>query len=390
MKRVGVGIVGAGFAADLHAAACRQVRGLDVDLCAVSGVRPERSQAFAERHRVANVYDDYRDLLRDPAVEVVSLCVPNAQHVPIGLDILRAGKDLICEKPLTGFFEPDTGNDEVASARHAMKVALAASDELVRCAGENGRLLMYAENWVYAPGMLKAKRLLAQTGAPILDIRAEESHSGSHAAASKRRALGGGGSILILGAHPIGAALHLKQAEAAWTGREPARVSSVIADATPMWRSPAFTASPRNWLVTDWVDVDTWSSAILRFSDGSRAVVTASFNMLGGTRNVLEVYSASAAVRCNMTPNDSLLAYAPDERVFGDEYIAEKVETKAGWSTASPDEDWMRGYPQEMQDFLECVAERRQPLSDGRLGRDVMEVVAAAYLSAAQGSSVTL
>ena len=389
-KQVGVGLIGAGFAADLHVESCRRVRGVDVDVRAVSSRSPESARAFAGRHGIPHVYADHRELLQDPTIDVVCLCVPNVAHAPIGMDVLRAGKDLICEKPLTGYFGDLIDADPVVHAQKAMESALRSTDELLRCAEVNDRLLMYAENWVYAPAMTKAKALLTQARAPILDIRAEESHSGSHAAASKRRTLAGGGALLILGAHPIGAALHLKRAEAQWTGAGAPEVESVIADASPLWQSAAFRRSPRNWLVSDWVDVDTWSSAIMTFTDGSKAVVSASFNMLGGTRNLIEVYTASAAVRCNMTPNDSVLAYAPEGTVFGTEYIAEKIETKAGWSPASPDEDWMRGYPQEMQDFLECVVDRRRPLSDGRLARDVVEVVYGAHLSVARGARVIL
>ena len=50
----------------------------------------------------------------------------------------------------------------------------------------------------------------------------------------------------------------------------------------------------------------------------------------------------------------------------------------------------MRGYPHEMQDFMECVAYDRAPLSDGALARDVVEVVYAAYLSADTGRRVDL
>ena len=57
---------------------------------------------------------------------------------------------------------------------------------------------------------------------------------------------------------------------------------------------------------------------------------------------------------------------APDAAVFGDEYLVEKLETKAGWSAPEPDEDWMTGYPQEIQDFVEAIAHGREPLSGRR------------------------
>jgi len=59
-------------------------------------------------------------------------------------------------------------------------------------------------------------------------------------------------------------------------------------------------------------------------------------------------------------------AYTPDGAVGGDEYVRGKVETKAGWQFPSPEEDWMRGYPQEL------------------------EVIYAGYLSAATGRRVEL
>jgi len=50
----------------------------------------------------------------------------------------------------------------------------------------------------------------------------------------------------------------------------------------------------------------------------------------------------------------------------------------------------MRGYPQEMQDFVEAVYYDRQPVSDGELGRQVVQAMYAAYLSAEQGRRINL
>jgi predicted dehydrogenase len=76
--------------------------------------------------------------------------------------------------------------------------------------------------------------------------------------------------------------------------------------------------------------------------------------------------------------------------VFGEEYLVEKLETKAGWSAPQPDEDWMTGYPQEIQDFMEAIALGREPLSGAALARDVIAVIYGAYLSAAEGRRVDL
>jgi predicted dehydrogenase len=46
------------------------------------------------------IVTDYRDVLRDPAIDAVHICTPNAQHFPMAKDALQAGKHVICEKPL--------------------------------------------------------------------------------------------------------------------------------------------------------------------------------------------------------------------------------------------------------------------------------------------------
>ena len=63
---------------------------------------------------------------------------------------------------------------------------------------------------------------------------------------------------------------------------------------------------------------------------------------------------------------------------------------KAGWQYPSPEEDWMRGYPQELEDFVDATSDGRPPRSGGALARDVVEVIYAGYLSAATGRRVEL
>jgi predicted dehydrogenase len=149
-------------------------------------------------------------------------------------------------------------------------------------------------------------------------------------------------------------------------------------------------SSPRYLRTVEGATVEDWGSMLVTFDDGTVAQISAADTVLGGIRNQLAVYGAKAVVLCNINPNDAVQAYAPEAGVFGDEYLVEKLETKAGWSSPQPDEDWMTGYPQEMQDFMEAVATGREPLSDGRLARDVTAVIYGAYLSAAEGRRVDL
>jgi len=130
--------------------------------------------------------------------------------------------------------------------------------------------------------------------------------------------------------------------------------------------------------------------ALITFEDGTKATVHSNDITLGGVRNTVTAYLTNAVINANITPNTTLTAYAPDGATWRDEYISEKVETKAGWQYPSPDEDWIRGYPQELDDFVDAITMRREPLSGGALARETVEVIYAGYLSAATGRRVDL
>jgi predicted dehydrogenase len=390
MKTVSVGFIGAGFSAHLHVEGLKKVYGVTVRLAGVTATRPERAVAFAKAHGVAETFATWQDLLASPAIDVVCICVPNGLHAEIAIAAARAGKHVICEKPMTGAFGPSNGLTGAARAHDERERALASIDAIRGAVHKAGVLFLYAENWVYAPAMLKTKRLLETAKGAIIDIRAEESHSGSHALRSRRRETAGGGALMMLGSHPIGAALHLKDYEAQIAGVAPIRVTAVTCETRALYDTEAVRRAGHTWIVSDWQDVETWANLIIGFSDGSQAVISASFAMLGGVRNTFEVYTTNAVYRGNMTPNDGLLVYTPDPQSFGNEYLHEKIETRTGWITAAPDEDWVRGYPQEMQDFMEAIASARQPVSGLTLAADVVDVIYAAYQSAEEGRRVSL
>ena len=384
--KVRVGIVGAGFVAHIHGEGYRHVHGVDVELVSVTAARAERAQTFAQRFGVKRAVADYRAVLDDPEVDLVDLCVPSHHHAAMAIAAAQAGKHVIVEKPLTGFFgPPDTPREEM------LRRALATADEVLAAARAAGVRLCYAENWVYAPPIQKARRLLAASGGPILRLIGEESHSGTHAPVNKRWVTGGGGSLIGKGCHPLGGALYLKADEGRRLRGVPVRPVSVMAEVAQLTETAAFrAASPRYLNVVEGADVEDWGSMLITFDDGSVAQISAADTVLGGIRNFMTVYGAKAVVLCNINPNDVVQAYAPETTVFGDEYIVEKIETKAGWTAPQPDEDWTTGYPQEMQDFVECAALGREPLSGGALARDVTAVIYGAYLSAHSGRRVDL
>jgi len=384
MKPLGIGIVGARFAAELHAVNYRAMRGQRVELAAVCARTREDAEAFARRHGIARVFTDYRGLVECPDVEVVDVCATTYVHHEIAIAAARAGRHVIVEKPLTGYFGEATDAPETM-----LDGALAHADAVLDAVARAGVTLCYAEDFVYAPPVAKIRRLMEVGGGTVLELRAEESHSGSHAAYARTWRTAGGGSLLRMGSHPVGVVLQLKRHEGQVRRGRPIRARSVLADTARLTQLPEV-AARRQFLRAAPEDVEDWSVAIITFDDGTKATVHSNDVTLGGVRNVVTAYLTNGVLQANITPSTSVMAYAPAAAVWGDEYISEKVETKAGWQFPAPEEDWMRGYPQELEDFVDAIRERREPLSGAALARDVVEVIYAGYLSAARGRRVDL
>jgi predicted dehydrogenase len=392
-KKVNVAIVGAGFIADTRARSYAAVAGHGARIVAVVSRSREHAESYARKYGVPDIYDDYAELLKRSDVDVVDLCVPNHLHRSMTEAAAAAGKHIICSKPLTAFdgaaVPPETDFRSVPRAE-MLRVALQNADAMVAAAERANVHLMYAENWVYAPSITKASRLAAVSGGVILEMRGGECHSGSHSPYAKEWKYTGGGALLRLGVHPIGAMLHLKRQEGLRQTGQPIRPRTVVAEVGDLTRTAAFRQEEQHWIGTGWVDVENWGSLIITFEDGTRGIVWASDAVLGGMVSSLEIFLSNSHIKCNMEHTGLVHAFAPSPAVFEREYLMEKLETKAGWSSPAPDEDWMQGQVQTVQDFVASIATGRPPLADGHLGRDVIETVYSGYLSAAEGRRVEL
>ncbi|MBM4431240.1 MAG: Gfo/Idh/MocA family oxidoreductase [Chloroflexi bacterium] len=387
---LGIGIIGAGFIADIHARVYRELAGLGVEMVAIHSRSLDRAQALAERYGIAQVVADLDQLLASPRISLVDLCVPNHLHEPFAVRAAQAGKHVLCEKPLTGYFGQEEATAAETPRLTMLTEALGSATRMLAAVERYGVRIFYGENLIYAPAIQKALRLARASGGVILEMQGEESHHGSHAAYAKQWHSSGGGSLLRLGVHPIGVALYLKADEGRRRNSRPIRVRSVTAEVADLSKIAAWPSGPQEWIVHDWVDVENWASVILTFEDGTKGVFLASDVTLGGMEDTFQVRLSNCRIVCNLSRNTQCQAFAPDPGIFADEYLAEKLETKAGWSFPSLDEERLLGYHDELRDFVEALQQNRPPLSDGYLGRDVVEVVYSAYLSAAEGRTVYL
>ena len=95
--KVGFGIVGCGMIANFHAKAIERIKGARIAACT------DNIPASAERFAAANgctAYGSIKDMLADPAVDIVTICTPSGSHKEPAVEAARAGKHVIVEKPL--------------------------------------------------------------------------------------------------------------------------------------------------------------------------------------------------------------------------------------------------------------------------------------------------
>lgn len=98
MSKVIVAIIGCGTIAN-SAHIPSYLNNPDAEIKYFCDIISERAQAAVEKYGCGTAVADYHDILRDPEVEVVSICTPNRMHSVIAMDALRAGKHVLCEKP---------------------------------------------------------------------------------------------------------------------------------------------------------------------------------------------------------------------------------------------------------------------------------------------------
>jgi predicted dehydrogenase len=378
-QTVRVGFVGAGFAARFHLSGLQRVYGVPVQIAGVTARSAASRDKFAQEFGVP-AFESFDALCG--AVDVVDLCSPPVTHEKLAVAALERGKHVIIEKPLTGFFgdgaEDFRGN--VFPKETMLQHAIASCDRIAQAAQRSGCTVCYAENWIYAPAVQKEREIVEKSGAQILWIMGNESHSGSHSPYYGIWRHSGGGSLVGKGCHPLSAALYLKRAEGAARNGKAIRPATVSARTHEITRLPKF--RDEGLLRRGYQDIEDYGQLHVTFDDGTVADLFASELMMGGVANWLEVMANNHRTRCNLNPVDALETFNAREETLRNVFGTEKIETKLGWNRPAPDESWQHGYPQEFQDFMEAIAHRREPLATLDLARDTIATLYAAYLSA--------
>ena len=387
VKPVVIGTVGAGYAAYLHGNGYEKVCGVPVRLKTICDVKLELAEKVKERYGYEQAMTDYAEMLKDPEIDVIDIVTPPFLHCQMAIQALKAGKHVICEKPLTGYFGK-RGEENVGKTTPKSKMfeeVMRTMDELKEAVDTCGKKFLYAENFVYATPVQKAAEIIRAKKSKILFLKGEESLKGSSSTLAGKWNGTGGGTLIRTGCHPLSGMLWLKQQEAKARGEE-ITVKSVIADTGVA--TACLNEYEHRHIKARPEDVEDFGTITVTFSDGTKCMTIATDTVLGGTKNYIEVYSNDNALMCNITPTDILNTYFLDEDGLENVEISEMLPAKLGWNKAFVSDEIIRGYMGELQDFVETIAFDKTPSSDFALAYESMKVMYAAYQSAEEGRRI--
>lgn len=383
-----IGVAGAGRATELHMNALKRNSGVPVCYKHIIARRMEQVNAAKERYGFIDASLKFDDLLNDPEIDVIDICTPPYAHEDMIIRALEAGKHVICEKPLTGYFGLPGDKEPIGkyvSKSVMYEEVLKSIDRIKKVIDRSEKKFMYAENFVYAPAVIKSAEIIRKKKSKILYAKGEESLKGSSSPVAGEWSKTGGGTFIRTGAHPLSAILWLKQQEALTRGEE-ITVQSVFADMGQI--TSQLSEYEHRHIAARPNDVEDTSTVILTFSDGTKATVIATDTLLGGSKNYVELYCNDAAITCNLTMSDLMSTYFLDEERLDDVYISEMLPSKTGWNHPFLEDEIIRGYMDEMRDFMEAVYFDRDPKSSFSLAYDTVKIIYAAYKSAELGVAV--
>jgi predicted dehydrogenase len=187
-----IGFVGLGWPGERHAEG--------VIACSLGTVHSacdlnqERLENFVTAYRPSRTFTDFKEMLADPALDAVVICLPNALHYPFSLQALQAGKHVLCEKPPT---------------MNAAQM-LTLHEE----AQNRGLVYYFGRQMRFSPGMQAAKKLVKERRlgeiyfAETMWVRSRGTPDGVDGWFTER-SKAGGGAIIDLGVHAIDAAWYL-------------------------------------------------------------------------------------------------------------------------------------------------------------------------------------
>lgn len=293
MKTVKLGLIGAVGISQAH---CRTMASIEgAEIIAVSDLVQANLDRAKENWGISKTFNDYNEMLEMDELEAVLVCTPTGVHGAPTVAALKAGKHVLCEKP--------------------MEAKLGPATEMVRAAHENGKILMVALKLRYSPQVIKAKEIV-DTGA-LGDIYYVETvadrRRGNPGGSFIRKATAGLGASADIGIYALDTALYLMGHP------KPVAVSGIASNELSLnntW-NPALKETEVEDFAVGWV----------LFDNGARMVFKTCWCMnmdsLGGTIFLGKQAGLRLGVMEVRGPQEGVTVYGDEDGQIKDETFAE-------------------------------------------------------------------
>ncbi len=352
MSKLRVGIIGVGNISGLHIEA--YLKNPDVELCAFCDIDDKQLSKMGEKYGITNLYNNKEEMLEKEQLDAVSVCTWNSEHAPCTIAALRAGVNVICEKPMA------------TSAKDA--------EEMMRAAKESGKLLMigfvrrFGNDAKICLDFINDGSLGELYYAKANCLRRNGNPEGWFGDKSRS----GGGPLIDLGVHVIDLVRYL-------SGRpKPVSIYGVtyqkLFNRTGVIGKPKYVSASATG--HDICDVEDMASALIRFDNGMTLAVEVSFvlNLKTPTYSV-ELFGTKAGAKLD-----------PALEIIGQH---QNYLTNVSFE-ADTTLDINASFVREINHFVDCVNGKAECLAPAEDGVEMMKILDAVYESARTGHEVII
>lgn len=336
MQAHSITLLGTGLIADFYTKTLHGQRGRD-RVGVVFSRSEERGAAFRDRWAIPEATTDLEAAINHPDTDVVIVALPNHLHEKTVALVARAGKAILCTKPL------GRNMDEARRMLETVEVA--------------GVFAGYLEDLCYTPKTLRAIDSV-QAGAigAVTWVRSREAHPGPHSAWFWDGRLTGGGAIIDLGCHCI----------------------EIIRSFVGKGNRPVEVIAWTDALVHPIDDEDN-AVALIRFESGALGQVEVSWTFRGGMDLRDEVAGSNGTIWLDHFLRTGFEMFTTEG---SGGYVAEKAETASGWLFPVGDEVVELGYVDMFTDMFEAMEAGRAPRETFYDGYVVNAIMDSCYRSA--------
>lgn len=351
MEKLKVAIIGTGSISSLHTAAYKRLP--NVDIIAVCDLNRERAEEYAKKYDVPNVFTDYNEMLKLEEIDAVSVTTWNNGHAPASIAALKAGKHVLCEKPLA--MNAKEAQEMVEAAKASGKLLMVG---FVRRFGENARMLKESVEKGELGNIYYAK-----TGC----IRRWGNPGGWFS--DKKRS--GGGPVIDLGVHIIDLIRFL-------TGK-PKAVSVTASTFNLLGMKPEVKGINKYYSVDydEYNDVEDAAAALIKFDNGLTLFFETSWT-LNTKQDKLYLNLFGDKAGAQMEP---LIEFYEEKNCY---FTNVAPVLNAGNSS------FEHNFNEEIKHFVDCIVNGTECLNPGEDGVELMKILDAIYESARTGHEVII